>query len=562
MTQTDPLTNIAETIADLSRSQGDEFAFRIIAEQGAWPASVTFGELHELVSNCAGGLREQGIKRGSRVVVFVPMSLDLYVVLLALFRLGAVAVFIDPWGGRAMIESAAALVDADAFIGIGKAHLLRATSPTIRRIKVHIVAGDGRASAASSRLPRTVSLSDLMADGRRAPVTTTAAVSAHDPALITFTGGTTGIPKGANRTHGFLAAQHDVLTRNIELAPEELCLTNLPIVVLHGLGRGVTTVLPPPALAQDPKVDGTWLHGLIEDLGVNVLALSPAPLDGISRSRNRSPLRSVARVYTGGGPVLPELIERAQPLLSGAQMVAIYGSTEAEPIAHANAVDVLARRDQMRASGGIWVGNAVPDVEVMLVRSDPGPIEIADGAHLSDWRVSPGAAGEILVCGPHVNQEYFANPDAFRENKTRDEAGRIWHRTGDIARQDPDGGLWLLGRRGADLRLGGRRVWPLEIETPLTDLPTITRAAVCTPKFEGSNREFKNASAVVAVEPADGASRATARDAAIGNLRERALDGFLEVRSLQRIPVDKRHGTKIDTDSLRAKLKPRDTSDY
>jgi len=79
-------------------------------------------------------------------------------VLLALFRIGAVVVFIDPWGGRKMIEAAANLVDADAFIGIPKAHMLRATSPTIRKIGVQVVAGEGGPRRLALKLPRTISL--------------------------------------------------------------------------------------------------------------------------------------------------------------------------------------------------------------------------------------------------------------------------------------------------------------------------------------------------------------------------------------------------------------------
>src|SRR4051794_23863292 len=115
--------NIAAAIEELAAGRGSDLAFRAFETADSHPRGVTFGELHDMVGRCAGGLAARGIQRGSRVVVFTPMSVELYVVLLALFRIGAVAVFIDPWGGRKMIEAAANLVDADAFIGIPKAHM-------------------------------------------------------------------------------------------------------------------------------------------------------------------------------------------------------------------------------------------------------------------------------------------------------------------------------------------------------------------------------------------------------------------------------------------------------
>ena len=223
---------------------------------------------------------------------------------------------------------------------------------------------------------------------------------------------------------------------------------------------------------------------------------------------------------------------------------------------------MLAKRDAMRAHGGIYVGCEVVDVDLRIVRPLSGPLELESGTSLDDWEVAPDAPGEVLVAGDHVNRDYWRNPEAVRENKVVDEHGRTWHRTGDIARRDADGGLWLLGRRGHGWIVGGRRVWALELETPVSDLTEVARAAICRPKFQGSEREFKNATAVLAVEPAEGFDRAEARDAAIRALRERGLDTSIEVRSLAKIPVDKRHATKIDVEALHAKLKPQSDADY
>lgn len=547
--------NVARLMVELLDTVATRPAFLALDEAGRTDRVITFERLHALVGAVAGGLRERGIGRGSRVVVFVPMSIELYVTLLAVLRLGAVATFIEPWGGRRMIEQAAQLVDADAFIGIPKSFLLRAMSPALRRVDVAISTG-------SRRIPGSQRFTDLLSTPPHLHVGAAARMAPDEPALVTFTTGSTGTPKGTNRTHEILLAQHHALARQVPDAEHARVWTNLPVVVLHNMARGVETVLPPDKVGQDPLPDPKRFHQFVSRSGATILALSPAPLAQLARAPGRAPLQAVERVYTGGGPVTPDLLESAKAILPNARITALYGSTEAEPIAHASAEDVLARRDAMRAHGGIYVGREVEDIDLRIVRIERGPIMLEPRTSLDDWEVAEGAPGEVLVAGDHVNREYWQNPEAVRENKVTDEHGRVWHRTGDVARRGDDGGLWLLGRRGGGFRMGGRRFWSLEIETPITDLPEVARAAVCMPRFTGADREFKNASAVLAVEPEDGFERRDATEATLRNLRERGLDTSIEVRSLKRIPVDRRHATKIDVAALQGRLKPENQDDY
>jgi acyl-CoA synthetase (AMP-forming)/AMP-acid ligase II len=547
--------NVARLFVELLDTVAAKPAFVRLDEQGRTDQVITFERLHNLVGAVAGGLRERGIGRGSRVVVFVPMSIELYVTLLAVLRLGAVATFIEPWGGRKMVEQAAQLVDADAFIGIPKSFLLRAMSPTLRKVEVAVSTG-------ARKIPGAEKFSDLLATPPYQHVLDSARMGPDEPALVTFTTGSTGTPKGTNRTHEILLAQHHALARQVPDAEHARVWTNLPVVVLHNIGRGVETVLPPDKVGQDPMPDPKRFHQLVARSEATILALSPAPLMQLGRAPGRAPLTKVERVYTGGGPVTPQLLDAAMAVLPNAEITALYGSTEAEPIAHASAEEVLAHRAEMRERGGIYVGHDVEDVDLLIVRIERGPIVLEPGTSLQDWQVADGAPGEVLVAGDHVNREYWQNPQAVAENKVTDEHGRVWHRTGDIARRGEDGGLWLLGRRGGGWTMGGRRHWALEVETPITDLPEVERAAICMPKFEGSTREFKNASAVLAVEPADGFDRRDARDAAIRSLRERGMAAQIEVRSLKKIPVDKRHATKIDVAALQQKLKPENQDDY
>src|SRR5205085_2243717 len=131
------------------------------------------------------------------------MSVSLYVLLGAVFRIGAAAVFIDPWIGGAGIEGAARLTSPSCFVGVRRAHLLRLRHPALRAIPRAIATGHG-----AWLMPRTRSFDSVLAAGRRSGVDAgIAAVAPEDHALVTFTSGSTGTPKGADRNHAFLLAQ-------------------------------------------------------------------------------------------------------------------------------------------------------------------------------------------------------------------------------------------------------------------------------------------------------------------------------------------------------------------
>jgi olefin beta-lactone synthetase len=323
----DPLTdapvadaNVARLMVDLVDRVADRAAFLRLDEQGRTDQVITFARLHELVGAAAGGLRERGIGRGSRVVVFVPMSIELYVTLLAVLRLGAVATFIEPWGGRRMIEQAAQLVDADAFIGIPKSFLLRLMSPALRGIDVAVATG-------TRKVPGAERFRDLLATPQHLHVMDSARMRPDEPALVTFTTGSTGTPKGTNRTHEILLAQHHALARQVPDAEHARVWTNLPVVVLHDLGRGVETVLPPDQVGQDPLPDPKRFHQLVSRSGPTILALSPAPLAQLGKAPGRAPIATVERVYTGGGPVTPQLLESAKAVLPNARIAPRRAST-------------------------------------------------------------------------------------------------------------------------------------------------------------------------------------------------------------------------------------------
>ena len=198
--------NVAHLLTAQARQRPDAKA--IIGGNGAEGCTISFAELDERSAHWARFLAADGLGAGDPVLVFVPMSIDLYLALIAIFRIGAVAVFLDPSAGADHINRCCEAIEPRALIAITRAHLLRLTSSALRRIPRKFTVGWPLPGLASLQRAR-----------RCSPLDSIVPRNEDDPALITFTSGSTGLPKGAVRSHGFLAAQHASLQRAIELRP-------------------------------------------------------------------------------------------------------------------------------------------------------------------------------------------------------------------------------------------------------------------------------------------------------------------------------------------------------
>lgn len=481
---------------------------------------LTFGELAERVATFAGGLAASGIRPGDRVLVFVPMSADLYVTLLGTLHAGAVAVFVDAWADRKRLSAAVRLADPAAFIGSPRAHLLRLLSGEVRRIPRAFTPGSAR-----------------LRNGARALVHV---ARADAPALVTFTTGSTGAPKAAARSHGFLMAQHEALAAHLGLRADDVDMPTLPVFVLNNLALGVPSIIPDadPRRPADIRPERVYRQMLFS--GVTTSSGSPAfyarLAEWCERRGARLPLRAL---FTGGAPVLPPLARRLEAAVVGTAHV-VYGSTEAEPIAGIAAGEMarLAPKGE-----GVCVGTPVNGIELKLVRPHDEAIALGE-CRWTEWEVGGGEAGEIVVRGAHVLTGYVNDPEAERRNKIRDGA-RIWHRTGDAARLDAEGRLWLLGRVRERVVREAHTWWPLPAEVRALDVPGVRHAA-----YLGVADAALGHRAVLCVEADQGGA-----DELQSRLREAVAPWPVdEVRVLRHIPRDPRHASKTDAEALRGVL--------
>lgn len=490
--------------------------------------SLTYAELETAVAGAAAWWRAQGIGRGQAVLVFVPMSARLYVALLALFRIGAVALFLDPSAGKEHLERCCERWAPDALLAIPKAHLLRLRSPALRRIGLHISVGGWCPLA--KRWPERWSGAGLTDNAARP----------GDAALVTFTSGSTGVPKGAVRTHGFLLAQYEALAPSIGLRAGQIDLATLPVFTLANLAAGVTTVIPAVDVSKPGAVDAAALFQQIARRSVDRITASPAFFERlIAHGRERgATLATLRQLHTGGAPVFPRLLEALRGLAPGADVVAVYGSTEAEPIAHV-ALPEITPEDlaAMRAGRGLLAGDSVAEIELRVVTDRWGTPR---GAMTADALAADGQPanriGEIVVAGDHVLSGYLGG---IGDEETKFKVdGRVWHRTGDAGLLDERGRLWLAGRCAARIDDERGRLYPFGVECVAMTFPQVRRAAMVA----------LNGRRVLVVEAARDDQLSTELAAAV------AWAQVDEVRFMEALPVDKRHNAKIDYPELRRRL--------
>ncbi|MBI1880253.1 MAG: AMP-binding protein [Chloroflexi bacterium] len=524
--------NIAEILR--TRATTSPEALAIIETRWGRPRSLTFAELELSSARVATLLQQAGLQPGEAVLVLQPMSAALYLALSAIFRLGLVAMFLDPGQGQAHIEQCCALQRPRALIASAKAHLLRLVSPALRAIPYKFVIG----------LP----LPGAVPWGRAAHLPSSAEIlpcQPDTPALLTFTSGSTGQPKAALRTHGFLLAQHQVLAGSLGLAAGQVDLATMPIVTLANLASGVTSLIPPVDLRYPGTIDPALLVTQIQAARVVSTVASPALLERLARYclQRGLTLPLLKKIFTGGAPVFPRLLEQLQQVAPQAEIVAVYGSTEAEPIAEIAWREMsVVDRQAMLAGRGLLVGPPVKAIRLGILPDRWGhPIGPYTEAEFVAACCPPEEAGEIVVSGDHVLPGYLhGHGDEETKFKVN---GSIWHRTGDAGYMDRQGRVWLLGRCAARLEDEHGILYPFAAECAVYQNPDVRRAALVS-------HLGRRLMAVEFYHPAALSELARLKD----TLAWAYID---EIRVCRHIPVDKRHNAKIDYQALRQLLTSR-----
>ena len=480
--------------------------------------SISFGDFNQKVNQVVIALKEMGVQKGDRVFLLVPVKIDLYVIITALFHMGAIAVFIDPWASKDYINSCLKKVRPDFLIYIRKAVILMLKANEILKIKRKIILDTLMSKANLS------SNHDLPCEE----------MDPEDSALITFTTGSTNSPKGCDRTHGFLRAQHSAHEEYYFHETRDIDLAMFPVFVLGNLGSGITSVIIDADLRKISAFSPSKVIAQINTYKITSMTCSPALIEPLVdyASKHSIILPSMKKFFTGGGPVNPWLFASLEKIMPNARLFLVYGSTEAEPIALLPSGNVLKDTNDITLQGkGITLGIPVEKIKTRIIRYSR--------TNLSDILPLPaGEIGEIILTGPFVGKKYYHNEEAFKENKYTDDQGNIWHRTGDLGYQNESGQLFMLGRINAIINENDKIRFPLQVEPVINHLEDIKKCA-----YFQLDASKKTTALLISVKPG------TPQDKAILNIKNKMRELDIHPSKIiftDNIPVDKRHNSKVD----------------
>ncbi len=523
--------NILEVFRRTAESAPNRAA--ILDRKKRWGKSRTlsFRELDARARQLAALFREHQLNAGDVVLVFVPMSAELYVVLTAAFQLGLVVMFLDPAIGSQQLEPCVRLAGPRAFIGTMQAYAFRLASPVLRGIEKAFIVGPA--------LPGAISLT---AARKLVPYDSIVECDSETPALITFTSGSTGVPKGVVRTHGFLLTTQRICAKHLALEPGTVDLTTMPIFAMANLASGISSLIPDVESSSVARVRPDLVVAQIQSYHPASTVASPELLDRLTDFclKRQICLNSFRRVIAGGAPVFPRLHSKLSMTFPNAELIFLYGSTEAEPIACISQREIATEDIAHMLSGkGLLAGRPIPEINLRIIRDRWGtPVGPYSDKQFVSESLPPNQAGEIVVAGDHVCQGYVGG-QGDSETKVRVE-GRIWHRTGDAGWLDGQGRLWLLGSCAARIADERGILYPLSVEVPLSSQRQVVRSACVS-------QEGRRVLVLELREPLNRASVGSFLD----NIKWASVDDVIAVR---RIPVDSRHRGKVNYPALRRQL--------
>ena len=546
--------NIAARLPELARERPDQIAIRCPGRRGAgngmaaYDVTLDYRQLDARSDAMAAGLAGYGIGRGVRTVVMVRPSPEFFLLMFALFKLGAVPVLVDPGIDKRALKQCLDEAQPEAFIGIPLAHVARLAlrwAPSATRL-VTVGRRLGWGGTTLAALERAGASSSPML----------AATDGEDMAAVLFTSGSTGVPKGVVYRHRHFVGQIQLLGSAFGMEAGGVDLPTFPPFALFDPALGLTSVIPDMDPTRPAQADPARLHDAIQRFGVTQLFGSPALMRVLAK--HGRPLPTVRRVTSAGAPVPPDVVATIRRLLpDDAQFWTPYGATECLPVAVVEGRELERTRAATEAGAGTCVGSVVAPNEVRIIAIDDAP--------LPDWSqarvLATGEVGEITVAGPTATDTYFNRPQATAAAKIRetlaDGSTRVVHRMGDVGYFDAQGRLWFCGRKTQRVETAHGPLYTEQLEPVFNTVPGVARTALVGVGAAGAQVP------VLCVELQRGQSdspalQETLRAHAAAHAADSGLQHFLVHPAF---PVDIRHNAKIGREKLavwaRAQLEKR-----
>ncbi len=504
---------------------------------------TTFKELSDRAERLAVGLREYGIERGTLCSFMVPPGEDALVLSLALWRIGAIMVGVEPHShGLTKIDACLRRVGPDVFFGTPEAFLAQRVfgwgkDSITRKILVGPKSAPGFTTLRS--LERPVPQTPEKLD-----------VKPTDIAVIAFTTGSTGTPKPTVMTQRNLSQVIAGVQAQWQLDShgDILDMPTFPIFWIIGLAHGGTVVVPPMNFATKGPGDANpgKLVKVINDNGVKSMFASPALLVNLTNYCNPRgiTLPSFKRIVSGGAEIQGPLYEAVKKMIPNGELYSNYGATEALPVAEIDGTTVVNETwPQSETGRGVCVGNALAGVEVKIVEITDGPIDSLESVS----ECGPNEVGEVIVRGPHVSDHYYQSEKDMLENKILGEELH-WHRLGDTGFLDESNRLWVCGRVSHRVVTTDKTYFALQCEPIFNTIQHVHRSAlIALTQADGSKKPAMCIELVPGSHESKDALRAKLKDVAS---QFEATSGIEDFVFIKKLPVDRRHNAKIDRPAL------------
>lgn len=465
--------------------------------------TITFLKFYEDAFKLAKYLRKQGIQKGTNVSIFIPMSIDLYKTLTALWIIGATPVFFDYSANEEYVSKCLNIIKPDFVISKGIILLYAKTKKCFKTMhKIDI-----------NKCKETLVKEDYNYEKGLE----------NDGAIITFTSGSTGIPKVVVRTHQFLIDQHSVIEKNLNYKPSQIDLGILPIFTLANIATGITTVIPHSQLKDMSKINAKNITEQILKYKINSMTISPSVLQQILDYADKKNiiLDTLQTLHIGGGPVFPNQLKRINEMNLKAFIV--YGSSEAEPISILSWKEMLNGKEKIKNGSGLPVGKIIPDISLKIIHNDVAFPDKKSTEYLNETTI-----GEIVVSGINVLKGYF-NGVGDEDNKININ-DTIWHKTGDCGYLDDNNILWLVGRKNNFVKMEDEIIYPFTLQAILDTEYNTHKSAY----FSHNNKCYLVLEEKIEIEK---------------SILERYR--INEILYIDKIPMDKRHNSKVDLPELK-----------
>jgi acetyl-CoA synthetase len=435
-------------------------ALRWLGKQGE-VRNFTYGDLQRLSNRFANVLRSLGVRKGERVFALAGRILELYIAALGTLKNGSVfcplfsAFGPEPIQQRLAIGDGKVLITTDALYGRRKIVELRAALPALE----HVVVISSGAHAAPAGTHDFQALMESASDEFEIPAT-----DPEDMALLHFTSGTTGKPKGAVHVHRAVIAHHVTGTYALDFHPEDIfwCtadpgwITGTSYGIVSPLTHGITSII------DEGDFDAERWYRIIQEQRVTIWYTAPTAVrmmmkagTEIIRKYDLSSLRFIASV---GEPLNPEAVVWGGEAF-GLPIHDNWWQTETGGIMIANYASMAIRPGSM--------GKPLPGIEAAIVqRGKGGNIEVLS---------QPDVQGELALKPgwPSMFRGYLNEEERYRKC-----FGGGWYLTGDLAKKDADGYYWFVGRADDVIKSAGHLIGPFEVESALMEHTAVAEAGV------------------------------------------------------------------------------------